>query len=301
MTRHLTLCVTAVAIATTIAVLGVPGESSAASGPVCGNATGTVSHCLVEAQQPSYNGQPIITAMAGIFTVPKQLAVKAPAYSIGQIALWGGSTGANDIELGWIVDPAEYHGSKVPHLFVFFRRSEYGLGQGPVCQEGLVVGSENPLCPSSDYVKLSSKYSAGMPLQGPSALFYVGYDSTDNYWYIQYQDQYIAKMSAKWWTDCGILSQCSTFEGGDDADWYGEVYTPSNTGGYACTPMGNGKYGSGAGSATVADMEYGTGGPTLVTATPLMLPPTYPQYWNTNRTADQDFSSSFSFGGPGDC
>ena len=291
---------TIAATAAAAAVAGTPGTSSAAAGPVCGNAADTVAHCLVQAQQPSGNGQEIITAMAGVFTVPKKLSVKSPAYSIGQIALWGGSTGSNDIELGWIVDPAEYHGSTAPHLFVFFRRSLYGLGQGPACQEGLVAGSKNPLCPSSDYVKLSSKYSAGMVIPGPSSrLFYVGYDSADSSWYIQYEDQYIARMSENWWTDCGVLSQCGNFEAGDNAFWYGEVYTPSSS--YACTPMGNGTYGSETGSATVSDMEYGTGGPTLVTATPLMLPPTYPQYWNTNRASDQDFSSSFSYGDPGDC
>jgi Neprosin len=301
MGRGFKLRMTVTAIGSVIAALGVPGISFAASGPVCGNAADTAPHCLVEAQQPSSNGQSIITSMAGLFTVPKRLNVRSPAYSIGQMALWGGSSGSNDIELGWIVDPTIYHGSKVPHLFVFFRRSLYGFGEKPACEEGLKGTKKVPVCPLSDYIELTTKYFAGMALGGgpSSQFFYVGYDSTDNYWYIQYQDKYIAKMSEDWWTNCGSSALCGSFKAGDNALWYGEVYTPNQK--YSCTPMGNGKYGSGSGSATVSDMEYGTGGPTLVTASPLMLPPKYPKYWNTNRASDQDFSSSFRFGGPGDC
>jgi hypothetical protein len=246
------------------------------------------------AQLAAPGGNPIISSMAGTFTVPKTLAVKAPAYSIAQIALIGGNA---DIELGWIVSPGTYHGSKAPHLFVFFRRA---LGT-PACQEGLAITSLNPQCPSSDYKKLSPKYYADMTISG-SAFFYVGYDSTDNYWYIQYQNQYIAKMSEKWWTSCGApLGICSNFKSGDNAEWYGEVYTPSSNGSYPCTPMGNGYYGTSPHSASVSGMEYGTGGPKLLTAKPLMLPPTYGLYWDTNRLADEDFSSSFRFGGPGNC
>lgn len=142
-----------------------------------------------------------------------------------------------------------------------------------------------------------------MTLSGPSALFYVAYDTSDKYWYIQYQNQYIAKMSENWWTVCGTLLNinCRAFEGTDNILWFGEVYTPSDSGSYPCTPMGNGNYGSGANSASVSDMGYGEGGAPIAPARPLMLVPTYQKYWNTNRAAGQTFRSSFNFGGPGNC
>jgi Neprosin len=296
-TRGLRFCIPAVVMGTIIALAGVPEVASAASGPVCGNAADTAAHCYVEAQQASSNGQPDIISMAGVFTVPKKLAVKAPAYSIAQITLGYYPV---DVELGWIVAPGEYHGSTAPHLFVYFRRA---LGSPThQCEEGLPATSLVPRCPSNDYVKLSSEYSAGMTLSGPSAFFYVAYDKSYKSWYIQYQNQYIAKMSENWWTVCGApLGICSNFEGTDNIFWYGEVYTPSDSGSYPCTPMGNGKYGSNSNSASVSDMEYGEGGAPLAPARALMLVPTYKKYWNTNRAAGQTFSSSFNFGGPGDC
>jgi hypothetical protein len=104
--------------------------------------------------------------MGGTFTVPGQLAVKAPAYSIAQIAL---SFGADDIELGWIVAPGIYR-NQHPHLFVFFR------SYGGACEEG-IPHQTTPYCPLDDstgYVNLNSKYFPGMQLIGKTAFLAVG-------------------------------------------------------------------------------------------------------------------------------
>ena len=291
--RGLARRVALAAIGATIAVLGVPGVSSAASAPSCGNASDSAPHCHVEADLGAPGGIPSFTSMAGLFSAPVKLAVKAPAYSIAQIALGFGGT---DIELGWIVDPGAYKDQR-PHLFVYFRRivpSQYSLIIPNFCSVG--IPGENSQCPSNDYEQLSSKYSAGMAIGGTPAFFYVGFDATNDFWYIQYQNQYIARMSESWWT-CG--SACpDSFKAGDDASWFGEVYTPSSS--YSCTPMGNGHYGSQANSASVSDMLYGNGGPTLLAASPT-LDETHPGYWDSNRAYGETFTSSFQFGGPGDC
>ena len=278
-----------------IAVPGPQGVSSAASGPSCGNVADTAPHCYVEADVGNPHSYPVVTSVAGRFTAPKQLAVKSPAYSRAQIALHGNG----DIELGWLVDPAHQHGSEVPHLFVSFSR-DVPQNLSPLndyCQEGLNSGPE---CPPGDYLKLSSKYSAGMAIGGTPALFSVGFDTRDKFWYLQYQNQYIAKMAGSWWR-CGV--ECE-FEF-DRGSWSGEVYTPSSSSIYRCTPMGNGNYGSGRNAASVSDMEFRYGGSILDPAEPAaqvtLMGPDYPQYWDSDRTPGgygEYFSSSFSFGGP---
>lgn len=107
------------------------------------------------------------------------------------------------IELGWIVNPVAYKDQK-PHLFVFFRRvlPSYLFPFEPnYCSVG-IPGSKSE-CSSGDYQQLSSKYSAGMAIGGTPAFFYVGFDFSNNFWCIQYQNQYIAKMSESWYT-CGL-------------------------------------------------------------------------------------------------
>lgn len=272
-----------------MAVLGAPGTSLAASGPACGNPSTeqtNPAHCYVMALQGAPNGNPSFTSMGATFTAPSQLAVKAPAYSIAQIAL---SFGPSDIELGWIVAPSIYHNQN-PHLFVFFRSS------GGACEEG-IPHQTTPYCPLNDstgYVNLNSKYFPGMRIGGTPAFFAVGYYAADDFWYIQYHDQYFGKMSAKWWSGGNPLFE---FRGGDTAEWFGEVYTPNNSATYRCTPMGNGNYGSGKNSASVTGMFYGTGGP-LVTADPQLYDVTTPKYYDSNRAVNKTFTSSFSFGGP---
>jgi hypothetical protein len=264
-----------------------PGMSAAASGPSCGTPNDKAPYCYVLAEMSSPDNssgaQILITSMQGVFTVPKSLNVKAPAYTIAQIALTYGLD-IDTIELGWMVFPKGYPGSDkdVPHLFVAFRRFSF-TGPG-YCQ----VGGEENTC-GSDFESLTSKNIADWPIAGPTAFFYVGYDSKLGYWYIQYQNHYIARMSENWWG--------GGYTGGDDAQWFGEVHTN----GFPCTPMGNGLYGTAPKSASISDMEYGIGGPTLLPASVRMDPPTYTQYWDSNRPTGQTFASSFRFGGPGDC
>lgn len=278
------------AAAAVIAVLGVPGVSSAASGPSCGNPNGTGSPCYVTAEYDAPNGYPTINSMAGLFTVPKSLNVTAPAYTIAQIALiWG----YNDIELGWVVAPGIYGGSQVPHLFIYIRSPAEGN-----CQEGAVRPNgpaSVPYCTSKKFgsnfyfQSLTSNNLADWAIHSPSAFFYVAYDSTNSYWYIQYQNQYIARVRASYWG--------GQFDAGDTAQWYGEVHTD----GVPCTPMGNGVLGSHPGSATVSDMLWGNGvSPTMFAATAKLSSESYRQYWDSNRPTNQTFSS-FRFGGPGYC
>jgi hypothetical protein len=274
-----------VMIAAMIMTLETPGVSSVASPPACGNANATSDHCYVGAAFDDAGGH--ITSMTGLFTTPKKLAVKSPAYSIAQIALESPSA---DIELGWIVSPSNYH-NQSPHLFVFFRG---GINEH-YCEDGIPGDAYAPPCPLSDsagYVNLPSKYFPGMNIGGTSSFFYVGYDSQDNFWYIQYQNQYIGKMSGLWW---GRSLSGFNFTGGELAAWYGEVAYPNAS--YACTPMGNGIYGSHKNSATISDMLYGTGNG--FSAAPVQLSRMdYPGYWDSNMKLNQRFSSSFSFGGP---
>lgn len=252
-----------------MAVLGVPGTSSAASAPTCGNPSTEITndpgHCYVMAVQGAPGGNPSFISMDGTFTVPSHLAVVAPAYSIAQIAL---SFGAADIELGWMVNPAAYH-NQSPHLFVFFRRFEPSY-LAPFFQNYCSVGlpGSKSECPSNDYQQLPSNYSAGMAIGGKPAFFYVAYDSSNQFWYIQYQDQYIARMSESWYTYGSACSSCS-YKGGDTAAWFGEVYTPNNSRTYRCTPMGNGNYGSGSNSVSVSGMSIGPG-KGLVAANPAL-------------------------------
>ena len=288
--RRLRVRIWLVVFGAMVMALGIPGVSSAASQPSCGSPNDSPPYCYVTAEMSSpldsSGAQIPITAVAGLFTVPSTLPVKAPAYTIAQLALSYGN--GDDIELGWIVDPKATKGSDVPHLFIYFRRL-VGITSLFTCQVGL---GENTC--GSDFQTLTSQNLANLAIHGPTAFFYVGYDSTLGYWYIQYQNQYIARMSAKWW---GFDSGVFNFTGGDGVGWWGEVHTN----GVPCTPMGNGYYGTSSKSASISDMEYGIGGPTLVPATALMDPPTYAQYWDSNQPSSKTFTSSFHFGGPGDC
>jgi Peptidase A4 family/Neprosin len=227
-----------------------------------------------------------ITSMAGLFTVPKSLRVTAPAYTLAQIGLIG-SNGDNTIELGWIIDPASNHGSDVPRLFIFFRR--IGLSLHVTCQ----VGDGTNSC-GSNFQSLTSHNLTDLPVSGPTAFFYVGYDSALGYWYIQYQDQYIARMSENWWT-----SIRDNFTTGHSAGWWGEVH-PN---GVPCTPMGNGILGTKPGSASITYMEYGIGGPTLLNATPKVDSTPNPQYWDSSPAPGGTVhaNSAFHYGGPGHC
>lgn len=270
------------AAGTIVATLGAPGLASAASAPSCGDVNGLPHHCYVQAVFGYPGGQPDISSLTGYFTVPSKLAVKSPAYSIAQFAL---EYGSSDIELGWLVSPANYH-NDYPHLFVFFRRPS-----GGPCEEGIPRETKVPYCPSNDYINLQSKYFPGMTMPGKPAFFAVGYNSQTNYWYIQYQDQYFGKMNGNWWSGGNPLF---TFSGGDTAFWYGEVYFPKAS--YVCTPMGNGRYGSLAKAATISDMRYGTGG-SLSQAPADISEITYPKYWDSNAKVGQQVTS-FSFGGP---
>lgn len=136
-TRVLRLGVTVAVMGAIIAVLGMPGVASAASGPVCGNPADTAAHCYVQAQQASPNGQPDLISMVGVFTVPSKLAVKAPAYSIAEISLGYYPV---QVELGWIVAPGQYHGSTAPIFssisggrLAFRRTSARKVFRRPLC------------------------------------------------------------------------------------------------------------------------------------------------------------------------
>lgn len=264
------------------------GVSSAASRPNCGTPTDGGPYCYVMATMNAPTGQ-TVNSVAGTFTVPQHLEVTAPAYTIAQIAITGPNSvhGVNSIELGWAVTG---HNLGVPHLFIYFRRL-YGDAAGDNCQVGL---GKNTCASTGDFQSLTSQNLANLVVSAPSALFYMGYDSTLGYWYIQYQNHYIARMSEGWWS-----SVLSNFTGGNKAEWYGEVHTD----GVSCTAMGNGVLGSSAvTAANVSGMEWGNGINPMSPATATMSYNTkYSNYWNSDYPNDQTFTSSFSFGGPGDC
>jgi len=229
--------------------------------------------------------------------------------SLAQIALftWDGIGRPYAIEFGWIVSSVSFGKSdNEPHLFLAARRPGNEAFVCEIHKSGQCGFTyvDNPyverdqdlwfdlttITPPIVNYGTSNKY-------GPQT-FHIGYYKGNNAWWIQFQDRWIGYIDAKWF---GEGPDRFDFKKAEYAYWYGEVLSSSNS--VPCAlEMGNGKFGTEAGSARFVDMFVEKqGAPGLVytqSAKPRPAEGDYPRVWRF-WNGKQLSATSFSYGGPG--
>lgn len=142
-------------------------------------------------------------------------------HSIGQIAVQGGLSNGDDVEMGWSVSPDQFGGTH-PHLFVF-HWINWDLNAS------CYANSTMP-CVWNQY---SSTYYPGMDL---SALVgqdvYIGWVHYRRAWWGWFNDQWLGSIPDSEWS--GAYTRTTLIQ------WYGEV--ESNNGIPPKTQMGNGQF-----------------------------------------------------------
>lgn len=191
--------------------------------------------------------------------------VSAEGHSLQELALQSSSdtTTANTIEVGWTVDPGVNRDYR-PHLFVY----HWVNGQGS-CYNGC------------GFVQVSSTVRAGMALtSGASGTFALRYYAGN--WWAYYNNVAFGYFPGSLWGGAFSSAQSVTA--------FGEVAAPSLPG---CTQMGDGVYGSAAGSSWISDYQlYGTSSQPQFT-----VKATDPYYYDYGSAT----GTSFHLGGPGGC
>ena len=234
-----------------------------------------------------------------------------PDLSVAEIVIGNpqpipGKQPAAAVELGWIVAPREYQDNE-PHLFIFVRKAGKGcLVSGNNVGDGACgftpVSNPKNIQPNEDLTTLTPRvvnYGTSNNY-GPQA-FHIGYFKGNNAWWIGFQNHWIGHISANWFKK-GLSGPA--FTKATRALWYGEVGSTRNE--LPCVDMGNGKFGTKAGSARFTGMFYekmsGNQSKLYYTknARPSLAggdPPRAWKFWNGKESSGR----SFRYGGPGKC
>lgn len=186
--------------------------------------------------------------------------VAANGHSLQELALQsaGGTAVANTIEIGWTVDPG-VNGDYQPHLFVY----HWIAGQG-TCYNGC------------GFVQVSDTVRAGMALT-PGASGSFALQNYQGNWWAYYNGVPFGYFPGSEWG--------GSFTSAQSVSAFGEVANNQ------CTAMGDGAYGSSAGSSWIADYQlYGSSSAPYLTVTS-----TDPSIYNAGSVT----GTSFRLGGPG--
>ena len=250
-------------------------------------------HCWVTGQQIVDRAHGI----GGLFTEPKSLSIQPNLprknrtdFSLGQLALTSNWLGPKLVEYGWIVAPRVFN-DDYPHLFIALRR---GL---LLCF--IKVGNipaPTPHCPANIYLQLGNKKPGDrVGTTGRPMLYHVGYYGQnacggEKGWWIRYENEWIDCVKESFWPQ--------GFANGDLIEWFGEVAYTTNS----CIPMGNGTFGSKAGSASISKIFYETmkNNKSLGVDARAVVTGSNVNYWNTNVVTGAAVNS-FHYGGAGKC
>lgn len=178
------------------------------------------------------------------------------------------SDGRQIVEIGWTVDRG-LNGDSSPHLFVF-----HWINSGATCYNGC------------GYVQFSSTLFPGMTVANNGTQPLYAMENFQGNWWLWYNTEWIGYFPGTLWSSAGV-----TFTQLGLTQWFGEVAS----GGGSFTQMGNGIFGSNAGSASIvnAALITSTSSATLASAS---LNATDPSCFNFGGTSP---ASSFRYGGPG--
>lgn len=191
--------------------------------------------------------------------------VPSDGHSLQELSLQssGGTATGNTVEIGWSVDPGSY-GDYQPHLFVF-----HWVNGQPTCYNGC------------GFVQYSSTVRPGMAVTpGTSASFALRYYSGN--WWAYYNNEPFGYFPGSLWS--------GAFSSAQIVSAFGEVAANSAT---SCTQMGDGVYGTSAGSSSISGYQlYGSADQPYfaVSATD----------WNSYNYGSAT-PTSFNLGGPGAC
>lgn len=180
------------------------------------------------------------------------------------------------VEIGWTVDRG-VNGDAQPHLFVFS-----WVNRKPNCYNGC------------GYVQYSSTFRPGQVVAGNGATYLYAIEYYQGNWWVYSQDQWLGYFPESIWSSKGVkFTQVGLVQ------WFGEI----SSGGGSKTQMGNGIFGSKAGSATITHAAFITN-PTTATAAKLTVADTDPSCYNhrillTPPAPPPGTSNSFGYGGPG--
>lgn len=158
-------------------------------------------------------------------------------HTIGEIAVQGGPSNGDDVEMGWSVSPDEF-GDSHPHLFVFHW---INWDTSISCY----ANSSMP-CVWSQY---SSTYYPGMDLSSLVGKdVYIGWVHHNGAWWGWFNDQWLGSIPDSEWS--GAYTKTALIQ------WYGEV--ESNNGVPPNIQMGNGEFPSkttAASMSTLCDVD----------------------------------------------
>lgn len=177
------------------------------------------------------------------------------------------SDGRQIVEIGWTVDRG-VNGDANPHLFVFS-----WVNGNPNCYNGC------------GYVQYSSTFRPGQAVAGDGSTYLYGIEYYQGNWWLYSQNQWLGYFPGTLWSNQGVnYSQVGLVQ------WFGEV----SSGGGSGTQMGNGIYGSNAGSAAITNASFITSVSTATSAS-LTVNATDPSCYNSGVIN----TSSYNYGGPG--
>jgi hypothetical protein len=191
------------------------------------------------------------------------------SHTLAEIAAMSADTG-QIVEIGWTVDRG-LNGDSNPHLFVFS-----WVNRIPNCYNGC------------GYVQYSSSLRPGMAVSSDGSAPLYAIESWQGNWWLWYATQWIGYFPGSIWSSKGV-----TFTTAGLLDYFGEVFLGRTA--TAATQMGDGTFGSNAGSAVINN-------PTLITTSlttthaALTVNATDPDCYNFAYIPDQ---GSFGYGGPG--
>jgi hypothetical protein len=154
-------------------------------------------------------------------------------HSIGQIAVQGGSSNADDVEMGWSVSPDQF-GDSHPHLFVF-----HFINMDP--NLSCYANSSMP-CKWNQY---SPTYYPTMDLSSlVGQNVYIGWVHHNGAWWGWFNDEWLGSIPDSEWS--GVFTQTTLIQ------WYGEV--ESNNGVPPKIQMGNGMFPSNSAAASMSTL-----------------------------------------------
>jgi neprosin-like protein len=263
------------------------GDGSASAADIgCEASAGAGTHCYVKALLPHDKSTGIAASLSAPFSLPD---VTADGYSITQLSIQRIITKDRNkilesIEFGWLVNPYKY-GNPLSHLFLAARFPDGSSNSR--CILGVPnLSSDESRCPfnlEDLWHPLGSKKHLGEPVYGTD-FYHIGHYDANHAWWVQYGNEWLGYVQESYFA--------GGFPDATDLLWFGEVAYDKNP----CVPMGNGTFGSVAGSARISGMVY--------EARDKKQPernPGAPLY--TSRSSSWDYgnvtSNSFTYGGPG--
>jgi hypothetical protein len=194
-------------------------------------------------------------------TQAKPALAAADFHSLAELAVES-ADGRQIVEVGWIVAP-EVNGDSKPHIFVF-----HWIDGVPTCYNGC------------GYVSVTAPTGAGDPVTvGVTGKFGIKHGS--HRWWISYGGVHIGYYPDSEWS--GRFTSTALVQA------FGEVAAAGPT---PCTDMGNGVFGSAAGSARISKLAL-SGQPTPA----VLVNDTAPSLYDFGGVK----AHAFRFGGPGAC